>query len=164
VKEGLGGVIERLGVDLKMEMNSMVEKIGYNEEGATVTYLQAQPIKSPTNEAKMAQQQEAAMIRKTISVRPHFLFIFLFLNFLSILKADAVLCTIPLGVLKKTPFLSDQEPDPGGAVQFEPPLPAWKREAIARLGFGSLNKLVLYFEKPFWDTNKSTFGRLNSTP
>ena len=143
VKEGLGGVIERLGVDLKMEMNSVVEKIGYDEEGATVTYLQTQPIKSPTNGTQ--QQQEAAMIRKTIS-------------------ADAVLCTIPLGVLKKTPFLSDQEPDPGGAVQFEPPLPAWKREAIARLGFGSLNKLVLYFEKPFWDTNKSTFGRLNSTP
>jgi hypothetical protein len=74
VKEGLGGVIERLGVDLQMEMNSVVEKIGYDEEGAAVTYLQAQPIKSPTNGTQ--QQQEAAMIRKTISVRPHILFIF----------------------------------------------------------------------------------------
>ena len=39
--------------------------------------------------------------------------------------------TVPLGVLK------------AGAVQFSPPLPAWKAEAIGRLGFGDLNKVGL---------------------
>jgi lysine-specific histone demethylase 1 len=67
-------------------------------------------------------------------------------------------------VLKKTPFLSsrDEEPD-HVAIRFEPALPTWKRESIARLGFGSLNKLVLYFDKIFWDPNRSLFGRLNDT-
>jgi hypothetical protein len=44
------------------------------------------------------------------------------------LRADAVVVTVPLGVLK------------AGAIAFEPPLPDWKLEAVARLGFGKLNK------------------------
>lgn len=36
---------------------------------------------------------------------------------------------VPLGVLK------------AGAIEFSPPLPPWKKEAIARLGFGDLNKV-----------------------
>ncbi|KAI3409877.1 Lysine-specific histone demethylase 1A [Globodera pallida] len=66
-------------------------------------------------------------------------------------KADAVLCTVPLGVLKR------------GDVKFEPELPRWKREAISNMGFGTLNKIILFFDKPFWDTKRSSFGRLNDT-
>ncbi|XP_072884506.1 lysine-specific histone demethylase 1A isoform X3 [Hemitrygon akajei] len=47
-----------------------------------------------------------------------------------IYKCDAVLCTLPLGVLKQQP----------PAVQFVPPLPEWKTSAIQRMGFGNLNK------------------------
>ncbi|XP_078279530.1 lysine-specific histone demethylase 1A isoform X3 [Rhinoraja longicauda] len=47
-----------------------------------------------------------------------------------IYKCDAVLCTLPLGVLKQQP----------PAVQFVPPLPEWKSSAIQRMGFGNLNK------------------------
>lgn len=50
-----------------------------------------------------------------------------------IYKCDAVLCTLPLGVLKQQP----------PAVQFVPPLPEWKTSAIQRMGFGNLNKVVL---------------------
>ncbi len=50
-----------------------------------------------------------------------------------IYKCDAVLCTLPLGVLKQQP----------PAVQFVPPLPEWKTAAIQRMGFGNLNKVVL---------------------
>ena len=54
-------------------------------------------------------------------------------------KADAVLCTLPLGVLKecvnKTP----------GMPRFIPPLPDWKADAIGRLGFGNLNKVCDFF-------------------
>ena len=45
-------------------------------------------------------------------------------------KADAVLVTLPLGVLKHS-----------NSVQFHPPLPEWKTAAIQRMGFGNLNKV-----------------------
>eukprot|EP00873_Tetraselmis_striata_P017813 jgi/Tetstr1/438077/TSEL_026702.t1 len=63
------------------------------------------------------------------------------------LQADAVLVTVPLGVLKR------------GAIAFDPPLPAAKQDVIQRLGFGVLNKVVLLFPSAFWgDTDM--FGRL----
>lgn len=49
-----------------------------------------------------------------------------------IYKCDAVLCTLPLGVLKQQP----------PAVQFVPPLPEWKTSAVQRMGFGNLNKVM----------------------
>ena len=50
-------------------------------------------------------------------------------------KADAVLCTLPLGVLKhKNP----------PAIHFNPPLPDWKTGALDRMGFGNLNKVSGY--------------------
>jgi lysine-specific histone demethylase 1 len=42
---------------------------------------------------------------------------------------DAVLVTVPLGVLK------------AGSIAFQPPLPQRKQEAIERMGFGTLNKV-----------------------
>ena len=49
-------------------------------------------------------------------------------------KGDAVLVTLPLGVLKQ------QSPP---AVNFNPPLPEWKLHAIERMGFGNLNKVFV---------------------
>ena len=37
-----------------------------------------------------------------------------------------------------------------GAIAFSPPLPAWKRAAIDRVGFGLLNKVALRFDRCFW--------------
>lgn len=56
----------------------------------------------------------------------------------TILQADSVVCTLPLGVLK-----SD-------AVRFIPELPQAKRDAIQQLGCGLLNKCVLSFDHVFW--------------
>ena len=53
-------------------------------------------------------------------------------------KADRVICTLPLGVLK------------AGTVEFVPGLPEAKRDAIEKLGFGIAQKVVLRFEKAFW--------------
>lgn len=64
------------------------------------------------------------------------------------LMADRVVFTGSLGVLKH------------GSTTFEPSLPEWKSEAIERLGFGLLNKVILVFEKPFWDTERDMFGLL----
>ncbi|KAL1131632.1 hypothetical protein AAG570_011245, partial [Ranatra chinensis] len=63
-------------------------------------------------------------------------------------KADVVLCTLPLGVLKQS---------------FIPPLPEWKVAAIQRLGFGNLNKVVLCFDRIFWDQASNLFGHVGST-
>jgi len=52
---------------------------------------------------------------------------------------DAVILTVPLGVLK------------AGAIGFDPPLPAGKLAAIGRSGMGVLDKLYLRFDAVFWD-------------
>lgn len=46
-----------------------------------------------------------------------------------VFEGNAALVTVPLGVLK------------AGRIQFQPPLPSWKQDAIQRLGFGDLNKV-----------------------
>ena len=50
----------------------------------------------------------------------------------SVFKADAVVVTVPLGVLKS------------GTVTFHPALPEWKQQAINSLGYGLLNKVCMY--------------------
>jgi monoamine oxidase len=55
--------------------------------------------------------------------------------------ADRVIVTVPLGVLK------------AGTIAFDPPLPEKKQQAIDRLGFGLLDKVVLKFDQPFWPDN-----------
>lgn len=52
---------------------------------------------------------------------------------------DAVVVTVPLGVLK------------AGRIKFKPELPADKRQAIERLGMGTLDKVYLLFDDVFWD-------------
>lgn len=58
------------------------------------------------------------------------------------IKADCVVATVPLGVLK------DRQ------IQFIPDLPKWKSDSIERLGFGVTNKVCLIFDKEFWDKDK----------
>ncbi|MPC16723.1 Lysine-specific histone demethylase 1A [Portunus trituberculatus] len=76
------------------------------------------------------------------------------------IKADAVLCTLPLGVLKQSIGTNPSAPN---TVSFNPPLPQWKADAITRLGFGNLNKVVLCFDRVFWDPNSNLFGHVGST-
>ncbi|CAN1315417.1 Lysine-specific histone demethylase 1 homolog 1 [Linum perenne] len=63
-------------------------------------------------------------------------------------RGDMVLCTVPLGVLKK------------GSIEFIPELPLRKRDAIQRLGYGLLNKVALLFPYDFWGGDIDTFGHL----
>ena len=53
--------------------------------------------------------------------------------------ADAVIVTVPLGVLK------------AGTIRFDPPLPDDHQRAIDAIGFGRYEKLILQFDEPFWD-------------
>ncbi|KAG0099743.1 hypothetical protein BGZ93_006111 [Podila epicladia] len=68
----------------------------------------------------------------------------------TVYACSAAIVTVPLGVLKNH------------QIRFSPPLPEWKEKAIQHLGFGLLNKLVLVFEKPFWDTTVGLFGYVGS--
>nr|XP_043630854.1 lysine-specific histone demethylase 1 homolog 1 [Erigeron canadensis]XP_043630855.1 lysine-specific histone demethylase 1 homolog 1 [Erigeron canadensis]XP_043630856.1 lysine-specific histone demethylase 1 homolog 1 [Erigeron canadensis]XP_043630857.1 lysine-specific histone demethylase 1 homolog 1 [Erigeron canadensis] len=63
--------------------------------------------------------------------------------------ADMVLCTVPLGVLKKE------------TIEFIPDLPQRKKDAIERLGFGLLNKVAILFPYDFWGGEIDTFGHLS---
>ncbi|KAL6529743.1 Lysine-specific histone demethylase 1 2 [Orobanche gracilis] len=68
-----------------------------------------------------------------------------------VFQADMVLCTVPLGVLKKR------------RIKFEPKLPEKKLAAIERLGFGLLNKVAMVFAYNFWGEDLDTFGSLSET-
>lgn len=57
---------------------------------------------------------------------------------LNTMTADAVIVTVPLGVLK------------AGAIEFNPPLSSDKQDAIARAGFGNVVKVVMEFSEVFW--------------
>uniref|UniRef100_A0A914V4G9 Amine oxidase domain-containing protein n=1 Tax=Plectus sambesii TaxID=2011161 RepID=A0A914V4G9_9BILA len=73
----------------------------------------------------------------------------------STIRADVCLCTLPLGVLKHSLT--------GDSPKFEPALPDWKAQAIRRLGFGNLNKVVLCFDRVFWDQTGNLFGHTNES-
>lgn len=64
--------------------------------------------------------------------------------------AEKVIITVPLGVLKS------------GQIQFRPELPAAKREAIQRLGWGQYEKIALRFPHVFWPTEPQWFVYLNA--
>ncbi|KAG0250342.1 hypothetical protein BG011_008416 [Mortierella polycephala] len=68
----------------------------------------------------------------------------------TVIDCSAAIVTVPLGVLK-----SQQ-------IQFSPPLPTWKEQAIQHLGFGLLNKLVLVFDRVFWEPSVGLFGYVGS--
>lgn len=65
-------------------------------------------------------------------------------------EAHSAVVTVPLGVLK------------AGAIEFVPGLSKRKREAIARLDMGTLNKTILAFERAFWPSDAGTFFYLSS--
>lgn len=70
-------------------------------------------------------------------------------------QSDAVVITVPLGILRT------------GRLQFDPPLPAAKTQAIARIGYGGdgvLNKLVLRFPRVFWPETRNRFLSLLAEP
>lgn len=79
-------------------------------------------------------------------------------------KANAVLCTIPVGCLKESTTkelkIDEEERLCVPSIKFDPPLPAKKQDAIDNIGIGSINKVIMIFEKRFWSEN-NFFGRIN---
>lgn len=67
-----------------------------------------------------------------------------------VFDADRVVITLPLGVLKK------------GEIEFSPGLPRAKREAIANLRMGVLDKTYFKFPTAFWQTQEDPIGFLGN--
>ncbi|MEP3046976.1 MAG: FAD-dependent oxidoreductase [Roseibium sp.] len=61
-------------------------------------------------------------------------------------ESDFVICTVPLGALKKE------------AIEFDPPLPPSYQKSIDTIGFGNVTKLALKFDSPFWPVDTQYFG------
>ena len=70
----------------------------------------------------------------------------------SVVLADRVLVTVPLGVLK------------AGVITFEPELPGDKLAAISRLGMGVLDRVILEFDEVFWDEDVDLIGYVGDEP
>ncbi|KAI9581178.1 peroxisomal N(1)-acetyl-spermine/spermidine oxidase [Glossina fuscipes] len=62
----------------------------------------------------------------------------------SIFKAEHVICTVPLGVLKQN-----------HKTLFDPELPHYKQEAIEHLMFGTVDKIYLEYDRPFLNADIS---------
>ncbi|KAH9529995.1 Lysine-specific histone demethylase 1A [Dermatophagoides farinae] len=74
-------------------------------------------------------------------------------------KGDAVICTLPLGVLKKA--IQDQKDAKfTNNIIFDPPLPQRKRQAIENLGIGTVNKVILGFDDDFWHCKDQFLGNV----
>lgn len=68
----------------------------------------------------------------------------------NIYRAEYVLLTVPLGVLK------------GRQITFDPPLPEWKLKAIDRIGFGTYNKVIFEWDKAWWNSTNYYMMRVSS--
>jgi monoamine oxidase len=67
-------------------------------------------------------------------------------------EADAVIVTVPLGVLKAQ------------SIAFEPALPAKYTNALEQLEMGLLDRCVMKFDEVFWDTEYTTFSVAGPDP
>lgn len=124
------------GVDFEIKLNQMVQTIQLTVNGVEIQTLQN--IEKLDKKSSLSQQQQS-----TTSY-----------------MVDAVLCTLPLGVLKNS--INETTLNSPNSIKFIPPLPDYKCQAINRLGFGNLNKVVLIFEKIFWDLQTHLFGNVSS--
>ncbi len=66
-------------------------------------------------------------------------------------SADAVICALPLGVIKS------------GKISFSPDISQKKKRAIQKIGVGVVNKIILEYPRSFWDETKQYINYFSST-
>ncbi|UXI19760.1 RING finger protein [Sarcoptes scabiei] len=139
VKDGQSRVIECLAEgDFEIKLNQVVQSITLTPTGAEIQTV---------NVEKFNNESANKNIQRKLTTTTY--------------QCDAVLCTLPLGMLKNAVNNNQRtESNALSWVQFKPPLPEYKCQAINRLGFGNLNKVFLLFEKTFWDVNMHLFGNI----
>lgn len=153
-------LVETLPPDTVL-MNKAVKEIKISQDGVKVTcYDPRQQIENGNSNNTTTSTTTATTNSSSATVAQ---------ASLETYQADAIICTLPLGVLKESNERSDKNDDKPkqkesvNIVRFDPPLPEWKQQAIERLGFGNLNKVVLCFDRSFWDQECNLFGHIGST-
>lgn len=137
---GFNTIVEALKADLDIQLGTAVKKITVGKNGCKVLTYQPDHNCSPYVEY----------------------------------TADAVLCTLPLGILQDTVVASQQAAADSAKTEnprtthkgyqpviFSPPLPKWKTKSLSKLGCGNLNKIILNFDKVFWNHDLHLFGVVN---
>ena len=67
-------------------------------------------------------------------------------------KCQKIIVTIPLAILKSN------------MITFKPALPDDLRQSINVIGIGKMDKLIIEFEKSFWDMSVDWFNFINENP
>jgi monoamine oxidase len=62
-----------------------------------------------------------------------------------VFEGDAIVCTASVGVLR------------AGLMQFSPPLPQWKADALSEVEMGNYVKIFCVFGTKFWDDSEYIF-------
>ncbi len=128
VSGGLGQLAESLSEGLKIRFDTFVSEIHYDGKGVV---LRAAPAES------LVPNLACGGCHGSGAQPP---------VYENVIRADRVVVTLPLGVLKT------------GMVRFQPELPRSKRIAIERLGVGTMNKVILRFHETFWPRETSFFA------
>lgn len=137
LKEGFSSVIEGLEEGLDIKYGKEVSGIRIIRSDGEMTA----PLRKSTRK-KGADHLNTMEMKDTVEVRT--------VQGLT-LEADAVICTVPLGILS----MPDGE---SGHISFYPPLSPSKCQAIEKLGFGYYNKCAMSFTEAFWGSSADFIG------
>ena len=142
LKQGYSRVVEHVQSELEAAgkdrfecaMNFPVGKVEYARKSRTLQHL---PVVSPLSvgfdQPKLIEMSDTCAVTKMDgSETKHF---------------DCLVIAVPLGVLKESIVKAEAKTD---KMEFVPPLPFSKLDAISNVGFGLLDKIYLQFHVAFW--------------
>ncbi len=129
--KGMHSLCDVLAKGINIQYNSFVSKIDYSGSKVRVFVNNTDTI-DPQRSCKTCHTNSNA-----VSIKED-----------KILSADRVIVALPLGILKNK------------IVDFNPPLPSSKTDAINGLGIGTMNKVYLKFNANFWDDKAYFFEYL----
>ena len=61
-------------------------------------------------------------------------------------EGDTIVCTASVGAIKE-----------GGCLNFNPPLPSWKRQAFDEIEMGNYVKIFMHFNVKWWKHHEYIF-------
>lgn len=134
LKQGYSTVVEHLlrllkqrGDRFKYFLDFPVGKLEYNRKSTTQPYIDLQ-----ARSRKFIELSDTCCVTSRDKSQSVF--------------CDFIVSAVPLGVLKMT--MKDKEAT--RSIDFQPPLPFIKSDAISSVGFGLLNKAFVQFSHAFW--------------
>ena len=143
IESNEGAALDQIGAKVYFDVTSM----HYGDQhvfhdtgfGSVIDYLakSAGPIRLAQIVTKITYGEEDIEVRTTDGL---------------VYRANYVLLTVPLGVLKSR------------SIEFAPQLPQWKWDAIDRLGFGTLDKIVLIWDRAWWNIKDYYFLPVSAKP